>query len=84
MAEDKHQRIRYCVVMFVLSRVFSNTLKLTFAYISDTARKRKDLVSVYSLTLATFRLSFAIGLMARGISRISRRVIWVWWRVSRW
>jgi len=66
MAEDEHRRIRWFVVLFALSGVFSSTFTLTFAYISDTVRKRKDRVSAYGLALATFGLSFTIGPMAGG------------------
>ena len=54
------------VILLALSGIFSSTFTLTFAYISDSVRKKKDRVSAYGLALATFGLSFTIGPMAGG------------------
>ena len=54
------------VVLLAFSGLFSSTFTLTFAYISDTVKKKKDRVTAYGLALATFGLSFTIGPMAGG------------------
>ena len=54
------------IFLLALSGIFSSTFTLTFAYISDSVRKKKDRVSAYGLALATFGLSFTIGPMAGG------------------
>ena len=53
-------------MLLALSGIFSSTFTLTFAYISDTVRRKKDRVTAYGLALATFGLSFTIGPMAGG------------------
>lgn len=54
------ERMWIFVVLLALSGIFSSTFTLTFAYISDSVKK-KDRVSAYGLALATFGLSFTIG-----------------------
>jgi len=54
------------VTLLACSGIFSSTFTLTFAYISDTVRSKKDRVSAYGLALATFGLSFTIGPMLGG------------------
>lgn len=54
------------VFLLALSGMFSSTFTLTFAYISDTVKKKNDRVSAYGLALATFGLSFTIGPIAGG------------------
>lgn len=66
---DSHQqtqRIWIFVILLSISGLFSSTFTLTFAYISDTVKKKKDRVTAYGLALATFGLSFTIGPMAGG------------------
>jgi len=64
--KQQHQRIWMFVVLLAFSGLFSSTFTLTFAYISDTVKKKKDRVTAYGLALATFGLSFTIGPMAGG------------------
>ena len=54
------------VFLLAISGMFSSTFTLTFAYISDTVKKKNDRVSAYGLALATFGLSFTIGPIAGG------------------
>ena len=63
---QQRQRVWIFVVLLALSGIFSSTFTLTFAYISDTVKKKKDRVTAYGLALATFGLSFTIGPMAGG------------------
>lgn len=63
--EERH-RIWIFVVFLAFSGIFSSTFTLTFAYISDTVKRKKDRVTAYGLALATFGLSFTIGPMAGG------------------
>jgi len=60
------QRTWIFVLLLALSGIFSSTFTLTFAYISDTVKKKQDRVTAYGLALATFGLSFTIGPMAGG------------------
>jgi DHA1 family tetracycline resistance protein-like MFS transporter len=60
------QRIWIFVILLSISGLFSSTFTLTFAYISDTVKKKRDRVTAYGLALATFGLSFTIGPMAGG------------------
>lgn len=64
--EQQRHRIWIFVVFLALSGLFSSTFTLTFAYISDSVKNRKDRVTAYGLALATFGLSFTIGPMAGG------------------
>jgi DHA1 family tetracycline resistance protein-like MFS transporter len=64
--QQQHQRIWMFVVLLAFSGLFSSTFTLTFAYISDTVKNKKDRVTAYGLALATFGLSFTIGPMAGG------------------
>lgn len=64
--EATKHRIWIFVILLALSGVFSSTFTLTFAYISDTVKRKKDRVSAYGLALATFGLSFTIGPLAGG------------------
>jgi MFS transporter, DHA1 family, tetracycline resistance protein len=64
--EQERHRIWIFVVFLALSGVFSSTFTLTFAYISDVVKRKKDRVTAYGLALATFGLSFTIGPMAGG------------------
>jgi MFS family permease len=50
------------VILLALSGVFSSTFTLIFAYISDTVPRQDERVSAYGLALATFGLSFTIGM----------------------
>lgn len=63
---QQQQTVWMFVVLLALSGIFSSTFTLTFAYISDTVKKKKDRVTAYGLALATFGLSFTIGPMAGG------------------
>jgi DHA1 family tetracycline resistance protein-like MFS transporter len=65
---DKSVETRMWIFVFLLalSGIFSSTFTLTFAYISDTVKRKKDRVSAYGLALATFGLSFTIGPLAGG------------------
>ena len=65
-SEEERVRVQIFVVLLALSGFFSSTFTLTFAYISDTVRRKKDRVTAYGLALATFGLSFTIGPMAGG------------------
>ena len=56
------QAITVFVVLLSLSGIFSSTFTLIFAYISDTVRRQDERVSAYGLALATFGLSFTIGM----------------------
>ena len=58
--------INVFVLALSLSGLFSSTFTLTFAYISDTVRDKRDRVSAYGLALATFGLSFTIGPLVGG------------------
>ena len=60
------RRMWIFVFLLALSGVFSSTFTLTFAYISDTVKRKSDRVSAYGLALATFGLSFTIGPLAGG------------------
>jgi len=60
------KRMWVFVILLSLSGIFSSTFTLTFAYISDTVKRKKDRVSAYGLALATFGLSFTIGPLAGG------------------
>jgi DHA1 family tetracycline resistance protein-like MFS transporter len=64
--EQERHRIWIFVVFLAFSGIFSSTFTLTFAYISDTVKRKKDRVTAYGLALATFGLSFTIGPMAGG------------------
>mmetsp|Transcript_13083 Transcript_13083/g.18724 ORF Transcript_13083/g.18724 Transcript_13083/m.18724 type:complete len:676 (+) Transcript_13083:228-2255(+) len=64
--QNDGNRMWIFVILLALSGVFSSTFTLTFAYISDTVKKKKDRVTAYGLALATFGLSFTIGPMAGG------------------
>jgi len=65
-AEEQTHRMWIFIVLLSLSGIFSSTFTLTFAYISDTVKNKKDRVTAYGLALATFGLSFTIGPMAGG------------------
>ena len=73
------------VILLAMSGIFSSTFTLTFAYISDTVRKKKDRISVFGLALATFGLSFTIGPMAGGhLAWLKlRKVAWILWQRMR-
>lgn len=59
-------RVWIFVILLSISGLFSSTFTLTFAYISDTVKGKRDRVTAYGLALATFGLSFTIGPMAGG------------------
>lgn len=59
-------RMMVFVFLLAISGIFSSTFTLTFAYISDTVKRKNDRVSAYGLALATFGLSFTIGPLAGG------------------
>lgn len=66
VASTNQQRMYIFVILLALSGIFSSTFTLTFAYISDTVKRKRDRVSAYGLALATFGLSFTIGPLAGG------------------
>lgn len=75
--EEQTHRMWIFIVLLSLSGIFSSTFTLTFAYISDTVKNKKDRVTAYGLG----KFKFVLGTFEKQNVITHRRSFFSWFEI---